>query len=116
MATGLGQYVLPHDSDKYVHEGTVQHLTWDVIAWLTSVQPCCKLIRIRYEWEKLITGSHGKDMFLELTYERKNGSFPHAAFYFFPVVNWVIYFVDFIDLSCTTKVIIRMAKKEDVKI
>lgn len=105
--------VLPYSGDSYVVEDSVYDLTWDVIAWLALPAPQWRIGRIRYEWEHLIIGSHGHDMFLELTYYG-TGDFPCRAFADHTLLNWYIYFVDFVELHYT-KVIIRMAKKEDVK-
>lgn len=112
--TALGALVGPSDADKYVKEGTVEDLTWDLIAWIGSVQPEQKLIRLRYEWEKLIEKSSGTSMFLELTYESLQ-EFPCAEFYFQPLVNWHVCFVDFVEYGHRTKVIIRLIHKEDME-
>lgn len=117
QAKGLRQYVYPSDADKYVIEGSVHHLTWDIIAWIGSVSPTWKLVRIRYEWEKLIEKSRGKSMFLELTYapSQEHLIFPYMLFYCYPVYNWFVFFVDFVEYS-QVKVIIRMVHKDDLKI
>lgn len=100
--------------EKFVVEDSVYHLTWDVVSWIMSPEPGWKLIRIRYEYEKIIPGAHGKDLFLEVTYQAIDGSeFPHATFYFRPLVNWHVYFVDFVTIRNLTKVMIRIVKNED---
>ena len=104
--------------NRFVVEDSVIDLTWDVVVWisLSWSQAPCKLERIRYEYEKIIPGAHGKDMFLEVTYRRQSQEdFPHAAFYLYSVPNWIIYFIDFRDTDEYTKCIIRMCRKEDVK-
>jgi hypothetical protein len=113
MGQGLGQYVGPSDADQYVVEGSVHHLTWDVIAWISSVFPEWSLVRIRYEWERLIEKSRGKDLFLELTYKSTTGAdFPCHMFSTYPLVQWHVYFVDYVEYQYT-KVISRMVLNED---
>lgn len=112
MGISLSELVLPSDADKYVVENSTEHLTEDVIAWVNSVTPLWKLVRLRYEWEELIKKSQGHSMFLELTYspEKTGLEFPCAEFYFYPIRYWTVYFVDFVEYS-KVKVIIRMVKK-----